>query len=1182
MSRAPTTLTLLGPMCLELPQGPAALRYAKGRALLAYLALHRDQWVARRTVASLLWPALDESRALTNLRQVLAPLQRALGAEGARLGLQAERERLMLAAHEGLRIDACLLMAPVPDLGDEASQRHLEAALPAPGQPFLADLFLPDCPDFEEWRTQAAAQLRERHRGLLRALCEAQQASGRLAAAVQSARQVLTLDPLDEAAAARLMQLLLQAGDRRAAEQLLADTDALLVRQLGRRASAGLRRLLDPEPAAGPAPAAPGASRWERRPLALLWLPLEPESETDEGWHGLAQRQDAARALLQRWGARCLPGLDGGLLAVFGLRADGEAPEWRALLAAQELLSGAMTPEVPSGRSLPALGLECDEALLRLQGSHWQLMSRQPQRLQQLAAQARPGELLLGPAAAVRLAGRVHVHERAIEGQPGARQWLAMRELRAPALPLRNCLGRELLLHELRLHWLSACRGQPAWVVLRGEAGIGKTTVAASFARSLQGGPALCLSWSCRLEWQHQPLAPLRQSLQSLPAQAHALLPARLQQMLEGQVLPGPALFDACFAWLDRLSARQPVLLWVDDLHWADQATRELLARYAAWMDRQRLLILVSSRPEVPLEPAGAEPHCIEVQPLEEGAAGQLLRTLDAQGRLAADRGAAILAAAAGIPLLIESMVQSELDGHPATGDGVQALMQAELDRLGAYQPVLQAAALIGPQFDEALLAELLPDTQVREALHRAGDSRLILPDGPGHSRFRHALLQEAAARSVLPAQAGAWHAGLARLQARRGAAPAVLARHLEASGQMEAACESWWQAGQAALRQEFAADAEASLDRAWRLAAAGALPDAARRQTLDLDRVRALQMHEGYGSAQAHRLCAQLLQAPAPAVADDEADRRLRFVALSRLYMGAGSQGESGGLRVARQLAQAARTDGERLTACFALGNSLFWRGRFEEARHQQRLGLDLLPRLSAEARRQDLGDDAGVLLLAFHCWTLWFCGDAAGADAAAEQGLSLARSEGRNHALCFMLTFAAAMNWTRGRPHPVLRHAGEAQALAARLGYPLWQGMNGLFLAWARVRTGHREAASQVLQAAEQVDRAYKAGRSTARWILASTLALLGQHEPALRLLRPALPEAELDEDHYCRPGLLMLLSDAERHTGDWARAEALASQACTLAREQGAIGWLARHAPAMARAVAQQDQAPRSCAL
>lgn len=1169
MSRAPTTLTLFGPLRLALPEEAAALRYAKGRALLAYLALHRGQWVARRTVAALLWPSLDEPRALTNLRQVLAPLQRALGVDGADLGLRAERERLMLADHEGLRIDAWLLMAPLPDLGDEACQRQLEAALPATGQPFLADLCLPDCPDFEEWRIQAAAQLRERHRGLLRALCEAQQDAGRLAAAVQSARQVLALDPLDEAAAAGLMQLLLRAGDRRAAEQVLADTDQLLVRQLGRRAGAGLRRLLDPEPAGGSPAPAPAASRWERRPLALLWVHLAPEAETDEGWHGLAQRQDAARAQLLRWGARCLPGLDGGLLAVFGLRADGEAPEWRALLAAQELLGAALPQETAAADlPLPALGLECGEELLRLQGSHWQLMSRQPQRLQQLAVQARPGELLLGPAAAARLAARVHCGDRSIEGHPGARPWQAMRERPAAALSPRRCLGRELLLQDLRLHWLSACRGQPAWVVLRGEAGIGKTTVAASFARSLEGSAALCLSWSCRLEWQHQPLAPLRQSLQGLPDPARALLPARLQQLLEGQVLPGPALFDACFAWLDRLSARQPVLLWVDDLHWADQATRELLARYAAWMERQRLLILVSSRPEVPLEPAGAEPHCIEVQPLEEGAAGQLLRTLDAQGRLAADRGAAILTAAAGIPLLIESMVQGELDGHPAAGAGVQALMQAELDRLGAYQPVLQAAALIGPQFEESLLTELLPGPQVREALQRAGDSRLILPDGPGQLRFRHALLQEAAARSALPAQARAWHAGLARLRARRGAAPALLARHLEASGQLAAACEAWWQAGQQALGQEFAADAEASLDGAWRLAAAGALPDASRRQTLDLDRVRALQMHEGYGSAQAHRLCAQLLQAP---VADGgEAERRLRFVSLSRLYMGAGSQGESGGLRVAQQLAQAARTDGERLTACFALGNSLFWRGRFEEARRQQRLGLDLLPRLSAEDRRQDLGDDAGVLLLAFHCWTLWFCGDAPGADAAAEQGLALARGEGRNHALCFMLTFAAAMNWTRGRPHPVLRHAGEAQALAARLGYPLWQGMNGLFLAWARVRTGHREAAAQVLQAAEQADRAYKAGRSTARWILASTLALLGQHEAALRLLRPALPEAELDEDHYCRPGLLMLLSDAERHTGDWARADALASQACALAREQGAMGWLARHAPAMARAV------------
>ena len=1185
MNAAPVMLTLYGPMRLDLPEGANALRYAKGRALLAFLALHRDQWVARRTLAALLWPALEESRALTNLRQVLAPLQRVLGQDGAALGLRAERDRLMLQAHEGLVIDACLLTAPVPDLSDETARQQLMARLPQAGQPFLADLCLPECPDFETWRTEAAASLRDRHRGLLRQLHDAQRAAGQLEAAVGSARQALALDPLDEASAARLMQLLLQLGDRRGAEQVLAQTDQLLVRELGHRASPELRRLVDTErPApAGIATAGAAPSRWERRHLALLWIQPPPTPDTDEAWHALAAQLDAVRAQMQRWGARCLSGADAGLLAVFGLRAEGEAPEWRALLAAQDLLGHWPADADAPVAGLPGLALDCGPERLRFQASHWQLMSRQPEGLRTLACRAGPGELLLGPGAVERLADRVCCDEPGIDDPSGARRWRGLRGLDPAALPSRACLGRELPLQDLRLHWLAACRGQPAWVILRGEAGIGKTTLAASFARSLEGSSALRLSWSCRLEWQHQPLAPLRECLQRLPAPVQALLPARLQQLLEGQVVPGPALFDACFAWLDRLSARQPVLLWVDDLHWADQATRELLARYAAWMDRQRLLILVSSRPEVVLESAGADPVCMDVQPLSAPAAQQLLQSLDAQGRLGSARRASILEAAAGIPLLIEAMVQGELDGRPSAGGGIVALMQAELDRLGINKPVLQAAALIGPRFDAALLAELLaetlPATAVAQALQRAAECRLVVQEdgarasGDGVYRFRHALLHEAAAQGALPAQTRPWHARLAELRARRGEAPGLLARHLAGAGHLEAACQAWWQAGQQALRQEFAADAQASLEEASRLAVAGPAGDARARWRLDLDRVRALQMHEGYGSAEAHRLCRQLLAAAPDEDSAAPSSERLRFVALSRLYMGAGSQGESGGLRVARQLEEEALTDAERLTACFALGNSLFWRGRFEEARHCQRQGLALLPGLDAEARRQHLGDDAAVLLLAVHCWTLWFCGDGAGADAAVEQGLALARQEGRNHGLCFMLTFAAAMNWTRGRPHPVLRHAGEALALATRLGYPLWQGMNGLFLAWARVRTGHAEVAAQVLQAAEQADRAYKAGRSTARWILASTLELLKQHELALKLLHQALPDALEDEDHYCRPGLLMLLSDCERRAGDWSRAQTLASEACALAREQGAVGWLARHAPALAQELTRE---------
>lgn len=1189
MKAALATLNLYGPMRLDLPEGASALRYAKGRALLAYLALHRDQWVARRTLAALLWPALEESRALTNLRQVLAPLQRVLGQDGAALGLRAERERLQLASHDGLFIDACLLTAPLPVLADADAREALAARLPPAGQPFLADLCLPECPDFEAWRAEVAASLRDRHRALLRLLHDAQLAAGQMDEALVSARQALALDPRDEASAARLMQRLLHSGDRRGAEQVLAQTDQLLVRELGHRASPELRRLLDAERPTASAAAAPppSASRWERRHLALLWLHWPPCPDTDEAWHGWADELDAARALMQRWGARCLGAADAGLLAVFGLRAEGEAPEWRALLAAQDLLESSPASRAPASVSPPALALDCGSERLRFQAGHWQLMSRRPDSLRQLALAAAPGELLLGATAVERLADRVCSEPRVVDGHPGVRRWQGLRGLDPAALPARACLGRERPLQELRQHWLAACRGEPAWVVLRGEAGIGKTTLAASFARSLEGSSALRLSWTCRLEWQHQPLAPLRESLQDLPPAAQALLPARLQQLLQGQVVPGPALFDACFAWLDRLSARQPVLLWVDDLHWADQATRELLARYAAWMDRQRLLILVSSRPEMALESAGADPVCLDVPPLATPDAQRLLETLDGQGRLGVARREAILAAAAGIPLLIESMVNSELEGRPTPGGGIVALMQAELDRLGARKPVLQAAALIGPCFEPLLLQDLLgpevPRAAVDQALQQALECRVVVPDdersrtGEAPLRFRHALLHEAAAQGALPAQLRQWHARLAALRAQRGDGPGVLARHLAGAGQWQQACRAWWAAGQQALREEFAADAKDSLEQAWQLAEAGGLPDAPSRWRLGLDRVRALQMHEGYGSSEAHRLCRELLAASAPM--DDDAPAppggRLRFVALSRLYMGAGSQGESGGLRVARELAQEARTDAERLTACFALGNSLFWRGRFMEARQHQREGLALLPHLSAEERRQHLGDDAGVLLLAFHGWTLWFCGDGPGADAAVEQGLGLARREGRNHALCFMLTFAAAMNWTRGRPQAVLRHAGEALALATRLGFPLWQGMNGLFLSWARVRTGHVELAAQVIQAAEQADRAYKAGRSTARWILASTLELLRQHELALKLLHQALPEALTDEDHYCRPGLLMLLSDCERRAGDWGRAQVLASEACALAREQGSMGWLARHAPALAQELAREQR-------
>ncbi|MDT8999390.1 AAA family ATPase [Paucibacter sp. APW11] len=1151
--------------------------------MLAYLALQRGQWFGRRQLAELLWPQLEAAAALTNLRQVLTVLLRAINTASETELLRVERDRLCLIEGAALQVDAAQLLALLPlDEEPAADQLQLhETLLLGPQADLLDSLQLEGCGAFDDWLQQQRARLLAQRRRLLLALQQAQRSQGRPAAAAQSARLRWQLDPLDEPAAAALIRLLLDCGDRRGAQQVLATLDQALVSALGQRADASLRRLLDdvdePLPVIAPPPS-PAAG--ERRWLALLQLhaPVidacadEEEELAEQAMTELLPLLQAVQLEVRRWGGHLQPWAAAGQQISFGLQGSAEQAGLRCLLLAQALqrLPGAATRLAMAA----TVGMA---SCSRLDGQP-QAFGPLPQQVRQLAQMARPGEVLLAPAVLELLGPRLLLSQRS---DAGGQALSALQQVLAAAPPVLAapvcCPGRELLLQRLKQRWQATLAGQPGWVVLRGEAGLGKTSLAAHFAETLGTQGVTVLRWSCRIEWQHRPLAPLCEALASAEAPLRALLPG---EAAANEAPSRSRWFEAVFEWLDQLCTSQPCLLLVDDLQWADASTRELLARYAAIWHQQRLLLLVTSRPEVALECAGAEPELLDLPPLPAPAAAALLQRLDPAGQLDAQARATLIANAAGVPLFIEALARRQLDG--AAELPLAELMQAELDRLGAFKPVLQGAAVIGQRFEAPLLQALLPEFDIAGVLQLAESSRLIVAlrgaDGEVY-QFRHALLHEAALAGQLPLARRALHARLAELLLAAAAPAERLAPQWQAAQRWTEALMAWWQAGEAALAREFAAEAQAHLQQAWTLLQARPelIPGLA-RQRLALSLVRAAQMNEGFGSPLAHRLSAQVLAAldaePGEPTAEQEA---LHFSALAGLYMGAGSQGQSLGLVLAERMAQSARRDEDRLMAEFALGNSLFWRGRFAEALTHQQAGLALAAALTPAQRGHQIGDDLAVLLQAFRCWTLWFLGASDSARAAAAAGLEQARAGGQAHALCFMLSFAAAMSWTAGDEASLRRHAGEGLALARRHGFALWQGINGLFMAWAAQRQGEPGAIEAALRAAEQMHEAYQAGRTTARWVLAASLIRLcasaaADELPALlaqsqALLQQALADALVDEDHYCRPALLMLLSECERRRGDWQAAAQLADEACAMARSQGAAGWLRRHAPAAA---------------
>lgn len=226
---AKLVLTLFGPPTVTRDRQPIHIGRRKALALLAYLAVNQ-RTQSRAHLATLLWPLYDEAGARAELRRALSTLNQALGAAW----LEADRETVRLAADGDLQVDVVTF------------RRHLTAARSADGQPYAAlrtavdlaqaDLLngftVDDAPDFEEWQRFEAAALRRELAWALAYLAQprpGQESPSTLA----YVNRWLAVDPLDEAAHRRLMELHAAAGDLSAAYRQYQECKQLLERELG-------------------------------------------------------------------------------------------------------------------------------------------------------------------------------------------------------------------------------------------------------------------------------------------------------------------------------------------------------------------------------------------------------------------------------------------------------------------------------------------------------------------------------------------------------------------------------------------------------------------------------------------------------------------------------------------------------------------------------------------------------------------------------------------------------------------------------------------------------------------------------------------------------------------------------------------------------------------------------------
>ena len=1180
------------------------IKYRKGIALLGYLAVNAGLWQSRDSLADLFWPKLGLSAAKTNLRQVLNNLGAVLNASAVGEILQRDEKAVRLVLCPSLQLDTALLSDTVLErvTADAPGSRHWRQSEVEPwiqgwGGTFLEGVDFVDMSEFGDWLDASRNYFGKRAMLLLEHICSAQYDEGRLEAAIRTARLMADLNPQDENRSLVLMTLLAESGNGSGALEVFDALQRHLESELGMPPSERLIALRDN--------IVHGIST--RFSLISLSDPAIYELRWVVAMHcdfALHQGEvdfdgallDRVASLVEQRGGRVVSIAGRGMLIVFGLADGGERSAERALIAARDILNSG------SRASALRIGICAGRVFYRAAANMPHLLGEAPDLARSISFSAAAGKVWVAEVI-VQLAGPsyrfVAIDEEVFPALGGGytlfelsdaqpRQAESSPSLDLPATPF---VGRHAEMLGLQALWQEACAGRSRIAVLRAPAGFGKTRLVNEFADAVLAAGGKLLRIACQLELAHQPLAALLRGLDLSPvainpAEKFPLQVSDLQarfpdlgresiealgtlvgegarQHLE-ELASKSTVFSALVEVIEQMVGQGPALLVVDDLHWSDLATRELLGIFARGLAQQKLLLVMTSRPEMTFDCPASLGKEIELAPLDEAESLSLIEACANERGVTPDERQRIALAAGGIPLLIEHLLRGWHEGgHHLLP--LNELLQGELDRLGTARRVLRAAAVLGGSFRRQDLLDLLPENNVAAALSRAMAQGLVKALAAGVFCFQHDLIREVAYNSIQPSRRQSLHEQAARLLESQSFRPAEeIAHHYTAAGCRLEAARWWGKAGASAMEREFAADAVACFEKALAmLALLGEAADPVFVCAIQLQLGHAAQVCQGFGSPLAHRLFSEVAQ-KAESAAWSAVDHHANlFAALSGKYMGGSSQGEVEGLLIARRLESMAQTDTERLMACFALGNSLFWRGELLEAKYWQQQGIALAAQLPPGERIRYCVDDAAATCRAFLAWNLWFLGDEAAACAMVREGVALARRGRRTHALCFVLTMGVAMHWCRGALGEVVELASEALELALRYGFALWAGVNQLFLLWAQAKSGALADAGALFGAAVQMQQAYQAGITTSRWIAADALMVQCEWGKAESLIDLSIAEADFNEDLYCLPDLLWRKGECLGRRASAEEAAPYFFRALELARAQQATGLLARFA-------------------
>ena len=657
-----------------------------------------------------------------------------------------------------------------------------------------------------------------------------------------------------------------------------------------------------------------------------------------------------------------------------------------------------------------------------------------------------------------------------------------------------------------------------------------------------------------------------------------------------------------------RTAAQQPVLFVMEDLHWIDPTTLELLSLLVDQGPTVRILALWTFRPDFsPPWTGRAHLTQLTVHRLPRRQAVEVICQMAHGKALPPDIVEQMVAKTDGVPLFVEELTKMVLESGllqereeryeltgplpplaiPAT---LHDSLMARLDRLATVKALAQLGATLGREFSYALLQAVSPwdEETLQRGLHQLVAAEFLYQRGvPPQATytFKHALIQDVAYQSLLKSTRQQSHQRIAAVLEGRfpevcETQPELLAHHCTEAGLTEPAIAYWQRAGQHASDRSAPLEAISHVTTGIELLTS--LPETPEHTqhalTLYIALGAALVMAKGQGApevehaySQAHALCQQVGETPQLAPV---------LLGLYRFYVGRLQ------LHTAREigetllrLAQRAEDPALAVIAHNALGMTWLCFGALPAARlHLE----EVIARSTPDQRRAlvfRMGSDPGVSCRAHAAVTLWLLGYPEQALARLHEALALAHELPHPHSLALARCWAAYVYQFRWDVPAVHEQAEAAVALAIEQGFPFWAAAGTILRGWALAMQGQgEEGLSQVRQGIAAY-RATEAPLLVAYYctLLADVSAHLGHPEDGLQALAEAHTLMEQQEERYweaevCRLRGVLLLRQPGASP---AAAEAWVQRALDVARRQEAKSLELRAAMSLARLWQQQGK-------